>query len=90
MMDEGEKGLGRWWGYKCQSIYCTLSQIHGFHILKLSIRSLLLAQPYCIQKVLHEGRSVHIIKPNKQNNSQEPILKKYQGKKRKYTYKSAL
>lgn len=38
---------------------------------------LLLAQPYCIQKVLHEGRSVHIIKlnenPKNKNNSQEPI-----------------
>lgn len=48
---------------------------------------LLLAQPYCIQKVLHEGRSVHIIKLNKNPKKQKQFtrtnifFKKYQEKK---------
>lgn len=56
-----------------------------------SILSLLLAQPYCIQKVLHEGRSFHIIKRNKKTiHKNQYLFKKYQGKKRKYTYKKVL
>lgn len=72
----------------------TESNNMGFTYQK-SILSLLLAQPYCIQKVLHEGRSVHIIKP-KNKKQKKTIHKnqyfflKYQEKKRKYTYKKVL
>lgn len=65
----------------------------GSHIQE-SILSLLLAQPYCVQKVLHEGRSVHIIKPNRKKQERKKqftrsniFFLKNTKKKRKYTYK---
>lgn len=69
---------------KHQSTNYTQSN-NKFHISK-SILVLLLAQPYWIQKVLHKGRSVHIIKLNKQKNKNSQELsfnndkKKWSGK----------
>lgn len=61
------------------SIYSTPSQIHGFHIITKihSLTSIGTALLYT--KVLHEGRTVHIIKQNK-------TIHKIPKKKRKFTY----
>lgn len=63
-----------------QSIYSTLSQIHGFHMSLKSILSLLLAQPYCIQKSLtRELNSSH----HKTKQNETKILKIHKNTKEK-------